>query len=229
MERFGVKTTAELIEKYKIIDEIINPSELTPYQKKHERDISEVDLRIFSNNKYYFLGLKSILQNSEIIYDELSDCTKFKHKDRWMYNIIVLSGVSSDVVYQTLLYLRSISNRLKHPMLIILDELTPIFDKLIIGTNSFVVIGKTNIIKLKSELFYWINSVTSECNAPLISEYILTYSEQDTLLQYLRFHDMKKVALELGVSLRTAYANRASALNKLGSRNIQEFMMQREN
>lgn len=228
MENLGVKTTSELIPTHEIIDELISPRELTFNEKVYGKNITDITIKIFSSNKYFTLGFKSALPCGKIIDEEFTGHPKLQYEDKWMHTVIVLSELLPDVVYQTLLYLRSVSIWVEHPILVIADEITPIISKLVSGTNIVMVTGRIDFTRLNSELFYWINHVVSECHEPPVNEYKLTYSEQAALLQYMRCHNMKKVALELGISLKTAYANRISALNKLGSRNIQDFILQRE-
>ena len=228
MEKLGVKTTSELIPTHKIIDESVRLGELALYKKAHENNINDITIKIFSSNKYFTLGFKNVLPCGKIIDEEFTGHPRLQYEDKWMHTIIVLSELLPDVVYQTLLYLRSASTWVEHPILVIADKITPIISKLVSGTNIVMVTGRIDFTRLNSELFYWINRVASECHEPPVNEYKLTCSEQAALLQYMRCHNMKKVALELGISLKTAYANRISALNKLGSRNIQDFILQRE-
>ena len=188
--------------------------------------MENVTLKLFSINKYYTLGFKSIF-NEVVVHEEgFYDSPKLKYEEKWMRHIIVLSGLPPDTVYKTFLYLHSVSVWIDHPILIVIDNLTPMLAKLASGTNIFVTYGKTNTIILREKIQSWINYFPSETHSISVNKYKLTYSEWSTLLHYMRFINMKVVADNLGVSLKTAYAHRCSALNKLGVRNMQDFIIQ---
>lgn len=181
-------------------------------------------IRLFSVSPLFSIGLVTLMPEFEWYVALLPHDFSHYRVEYAAFCIIALVDCSPLEITRNLQWLQSVSYQLHFPVLLLVDEETPIIHQQTLGTHAVVLVTKTSLQSMRESVSLWMSGTLQPRKADA-NDMSLCAKEWTTLNRYLLVHDMHAVAAWMNISTKNAYYWRKRALKKLGFKHINEFLL----
>lgn len=186
-------------------------------------NVSPPLIRLFTASPLFSIGLMELIPEAKWDIAPLPHDFSHYRVEYAAYCIIALVDCSPLEITRNLQWLQSVSYQLHFPVLLLVDEETPIIHQQTLGTHAVVLVTKTSLHCMRESVLSWMNGTLQprKGNDTGVS---LCVKEWTALNRYLLVHDMHAVAAWMNISTKNAYYWRKRALKKLGFQHINDFV-----
>lgn len=184
--------------------------------------ITSPPIHIFSESQYFSAALKTILPEAKWLMSPISELYVHKFQSISSHYIVALTGCTAMEIGSFLSWLKNASVGLNLPILLLVDDFSPLISQLTSEENVVVLSGKINHEKMRGVLLLWLRGTLTHSES-IRSSAQLTAKEWGVLSLYLLVRNMDIVANWMDIAKKTAYHHRQSASQKMGFNHFNDF------
>lgn len=186
-------------------------------------DVSRPLLRLFSSSSLFSMGLVKLMP--EVKWDIAPLPHDFSHYrvEYATYCAIALIDCSLLEITRSLQWLQAIAYQLHFPILLLVDEVTPLIHQQTLGIPAVILVTSSSLQNTCESVVLWLSGRLHPKKKDGNSVSLCT-KEWAVLNRYLLVHDMYAVAAWMNIPQKKAYYWRKRALKKLGFNHLNDFV-----